>query len=241
MSALLAASLGGLVSFLSTSAGAVGGQLASRATRSSSRWSFSVDFALGIMVSASAFSLIGPAAMGAASLATVTLAIAAGMAFVFLLKGRAHSGHSGKAGANPLLLASVLMLHNFPEGLASGAALAGLGWSGSLPILGGISLQNIPEGALMVMCLRALGWKPSYALLGGVGSGLVEMAGGVLAGVLLHSLEGILPALLAFAGGAMVTSVLLELHESGKAAAGRVFSTQFAGGFLLLPALQLAI
>ncbi len=90
----------------------------------------------------------------------------------------------------------------------------------------------------MVMCLRALGWSPVHALLGGIGSGAVEMIGGILAGILLQSLHGILPLLLSFAGGAMMTSVFVELLESDQGMAKRVASAQFGLGFALLPALQ---
>jgi ZIP family zinc transporter len=248
MTPLVAAGLGGLVSFASTSLGALGGHLA-RGRAGSIRFSLSIDFALGLMVSASAFSLIGPAALsaraGADALSAwlVPLAVLAGAGFVALLRGRIQALDASPVGARSrqLLLASALMLHNFPEGLASGAALAGMGLGASLPILGGISLQNVPEGALMVMCLRAMGWSGPLALLGGLASGGVELLGGALAGILLGSLHGILPALLAFAGGAMVASVLLELSEGEQVMSRRVLSAQFAAGFLPLPLLQLAV
>lgn len=241
MSVLFLAFLGGLVSFLSTSVGVFASFMTSR-TPKSYRWNLSLDFALGLMVSASAFTLIGPAALHSPdgeALKRVMMATLVGILFVMGMKflidflqreSPQHTTH--------FLLASMLMLHNFPEGLASGAALAGLGWLGSWPILGGISIQNIPEGALMVFCLRALGWKQSAALLGGIGSGVVELSGGVLAGFVLQSVENILPLLLSSAGGAMITSVALELSEGEGKVWRRILSRQFLIGFISLPLIQ---
>jgi ZIP family zinc transporter len=240
MSVLMLATIGGLISALSTSLGALLSLISSRAT-GSPRWNLSIDFALGLMVSASAFSLIGPAALSSGqSGRSILAAVIAGVIFVFFLRKRVQSFQSSPSmKTSHLLMIWVLMVHNFPEGLASGAALAGLGWKGSLPILTGISLQNVPEGALMVLCLRTLGVGWTAAFLGGIGSGLVEMAGGVASGVLLQTVNNSLPILLGFAGGSMVASVLIELMEGDESAVRRVWSRQFAAGFLLLPLLQL--
>lgn len=242
MSVLALATLGGLISFLSTSLGAVLSFFSSRVAQTP-RFSLSIDFALGLMVSASAFTLIGPAAFSASSVGLgsehILMAVLVGAAFVYILKSGVELVQSNpQIKISHLLLATTLMIHNFPEGLASGAALAGLGWKASLPILGGISLQNVPEGALMVICLRALGIPMSYAFLGGLGSGLVELAGGTIAGLLISSINGILPLLLSAAGGAMITSVLCELMEGEVKFADRVWSRQFAAGLICLPLIQ---
>lgn len=243
MSLLMMATIGGLISFMSTSLGAVVSFFSSK-VKTSFRWSLSIDFALGLMISASAFTLIGPVAVessarGPQSLQNILLATSVGVIFVVLMKQVLQGlQKTGSVATNHLLLASVLMLHNFPEGLASGAALAGLGWSASLPILGGISLQNIPEGALMVFCLRSMGWRNSFALMGGLGSGLVEMSGGILSGFLMSSLDNILPILLSAAGGAMIASVCYELLEGEGNVWQRVLSRQFLGGFIFLPIIQ---
>lgn len=69
MSTFALASLGGLISLLSASLDSALSLFSSGSGRSF-RWSLSIDFALGLMVSASAFSLIGPAASGATQFAT---------------------------------------------------------------------------------------------------------------------------------------------------------------------------
>lgn len=178
MSALALGTIGGFVSFASTSIGALLSQI-SRRKEGSTTWNLSIHFALGLMISASAFSLIGPAALGAKNSGHSVWSILAialiGAAFVYLLKFQIQKLQTQSVQkTNHLILAAVLMLHNFPEGLASGSALAGLNLENALPILGGISIQNVPEGLLMVVCLQALGWSNSAALLGGIASARPE-------------------------------------------------------------------
>lgn len=250
MTTFLLAAAGGGVSFLATSVGVVLSSF-KRPAGFSNRWSLSVDFALGLMVSASAFSLIGPAAVGSAAIPSGSLtagalaviaAVLLGGLFVYALKAwldvRQAASRASTAPTAQLLLASVLMLHNFPEGLASGAALAGLGWHSGLPILGGIAVQNVPEGALMVLCLKAMGWSDRRAFWGGILSAAVEMSGGLLAGVLLQFLDGVLPLLLSFAGGAMLVSVYVELIEGEARMMSRIVSSQFLIGLLCIPLLK---
>lgn len=246
MSVLMLATVGGLVSFASTSLGtclSLFSDFFAKARGSSNRWNFSIDFALGLMVSASAFTLIGPAAFDAKAKGLSVLAILVtaglGMAFVILMKQQIERFKtSTEFNTNHLLLASVLMLHNFPEGLASGSALAGLSLKAALPILSGISIQNIPEGLLMVVCLKAMGWSKRHSFLGGIGSGVVELIGGIFAGVLLGLVTGILPFLLAFAGGSMMASVLVEIFEREQSTLQVMKSTQFLLGLVALPVLQ---
>lgn len=242
MSALALGTIGGFVSFASTSIGALLSQI-SRRKEGSTTWNLSIHFALGLMISASAFSLIGPAALGAKNSGHSVWSILAialiGAAFVYLLKFQIQKLQTQSVQkTNHLILAAVLMLHNFPEGLASGSALAGLNLENALPILGGISIQNVPEGLLMVACLQALGWSNSVALLGGIASGMVELVGGVIAGALVHSVHGVLPILLSFAGGSMLASVFIEIFESETPAAEVIKSKQFATGLLILPVIQ---
>lgn len=248
MSALTLAAIGGLASFATTSFGSLL-TLFSNRKEGASRWNLSVDFALGLMVSASAFTLIGPAALNSYgtrtnvhlfSVTDILMIALLGALFIYFLKFQIHkfSQNATSQQTSHLILASVLMLHNFPEGLASGSVLAGLDLKSALPILGGIGLQNIPEGFLMVICLKSLNWSPRSALAGGLGSGVVEFLGALLAGILLNAVDGILPALLSFAGGSMMASVIIEMTESKESFWKISTSKEFALGFLILPLIQ---
>ncbi len=247
MMLLALSTIGGAISMASTSLGAVLASVVEKYQAQNNRWSLSLDFALGMMVSAAAFSLIAPAAQEAQqstqlSLMSVALAPFAGGALVLMMKLLINQ-YQTEIGSekNHFLLVSILMLHNFPEGLASGSALSGLVFSHALPLLGAISIQNIPEGALMVICLRAMGWSPREALVGGILSGAVELFGGLLAGILSHFIMNVLPVVMSFAGGAMMISVIVELCENKKPWLSRVFSQAFVLGFLLLPLFQFVV
>ncbi len=252
MSTLVLAIIGGLSSFASTSLGALVA-LFSKRKGEETRWSLSIDFALGLMVSASAFTLIGPAALGTYdghgadaplfSRSGILAVALLGAIFIYLMKFQIQklSGSVQKYKTSHLLLASVLMLHNFPEGVASGSAMVGLDLKSALVILGGIAIQNIPEGFLMVVCLKSLGWGVRSSVWGGIASGGVEFVGALLAGLLIHSVTGILPALLSFAGGSMMASVIIEMTEEKGRFWQKVFSKEFALGFFSLLVLQILV
>ncbi|HVK61924.1 MAG TPA: ZIP family metal transporter [Bdellovibrionales bacterium] len=211
-SAFLYGSLGGLIAAGATTVGASIGLIRNPQTKAFTQ-KISLDFALGMMLSASAFSLLLPAgqaafARGASSLFWVAVALALGAAFIFFI-GRLISFSTNTVQARGVLFIIAMMLHNFPEGLASGAALGGLsihglgeahGWS----ILGAIAIQNFPEGFATLLAFRALGMSMKVAFLGAFASAVVELVGGSTGGLMLQLTNGILPYLLAFAGGAML-------------------------------------
>lgn len=242
------ASLGGLISFLSTSAGALLSQTPWRAPQFM-KFKFSIDFALGLMLSAVAFSLVRPATASALNqpglLALDFIGFVSGGLVIYSLKALIESKEAKNlsgplASSSQLILALALIIHNFPEGLASGAALAGLNLQAATSILTSISIQNIPEGLLMVLCLKAMGWTPARALLGGIISGLVELAGGVVAGFALAWTSQALPVILMVAGGAMFTSVVIEIIQKGSFLA-QIRKPEFAVGMLSVPLLNLLI
>lgn len=121
-----------------------------------------LGFASGVMVAASVWSLIIPAMdMGEAPSAVVPPAIGllAGFAFLLLIdyvtphihiSGEAEGPQSRLSRTAKLTLA--VTIHNFPEGMAVGVALAGaltadFNIAGALALSLGIAIQNIPEGA----------------------------------------------------------------------------------------------
>ncbi|HET9241612.1 MAG TPA: hypothetical protein VFO10_30375 [Oligoflexus sp.] len=243
MTPFMLATVGGLISFGSTAFGSALAMLRLPGQRFEP-WRLPIDFALGLMISAVAFSLVGPAAVAAFGdwqrFAPIGFGLYAGVLMIVALHRLMHRFEGAKGQQGQLLLAFVLMVHNFPEGLASGAALVGLDSVQARTVLSSIALQNIPEGLLMVACLRALGVGPVWAFAGGIGSGVIELFGGMGAGVLLNGSETLLPFLLATAGGAMLTSVIMELKE-GASAKNRIWSSRFAMGLMTIPLLNGAI
>lgn len=243
MSVLELAAIGGLVSFATTAVGSLL-YLTTYRLKKFTNIKFSIDFALGLMLSAVAFSLVGPVATQSLNkpqlLMTNLFGFALGGIAIYGLKlfiDSRNKSANNKTESGQLVLALALLVHNFPEGLASGAAMAGLDFSAALPILSSISLQNLPEGLLMVLALKAMGWKDRHALLGGVASGAVELIGGVLSGFALKASSQALPFLLMLAGGAMFTSVMIELMQK-KNVKSVFFKPEFAVGLLTIPLLN---
>jgi ZIP family zinc transporter len=240
MTPFMLATLGGLISFGSTSFGSTLAMLRFPGQRFAP-WRLPIDFALGLMISAVAFSLVGPAALEALGdwqqFAPIAFGFYAGILLIMALHRLMNRFQAARGQQGQLLLAIVLMVHNFPEGLASGAALVGLDSVQARTVLSSIALQNIPEGLLMVACLRSLGVAPIWSFAGGIGSGVIELMGGMGAGLLLNGSTAVLPFLLATAGGAMLTSVIMELKE-GVSAKKRIWSSRFALGFMTIPLLN---
>lgn len=215
------ACIGGAVSALATVIGSAASYVRTRGGyRLTSH--ISLDFALGMMLSAASVSLLWPAGQaalvqGIQAIRMVIVSFAAGVAFIYLvglLLDRVPASMSARGGSSSAwLFVIAMMFHNLPEGLASGAAMGGLDFKHGLPILGAIAIQNLPEGLATVAAFVALGLRQRTAFWGGVASGGVELLGGVLGGVLLGMIENVLPMLLAFAGGAMLFVSLREALE----------------------------
>ena len=113
-------------------------------------------------------------------------------------------------------MALAVILHNIPEGMATGVSFGG--WltgqgifaADALAVGLGIGLQNVPDGAMVALPLRQQGLSRSRAFWAGVGSGLVEpLAAGVF--FFASGLTVWLPVLMGFAAGAMLWVVAAEL------------------------------
>ena len=150
-----------------------------------------LGFASGVMVAASVWSLLIPSMeMSAGSVWPAIIGLLAGFAFLLLIdyvtphihvSGEAEGPRSRLSRTAKLALA--VTIHNFPEGMAVGVAIAGAMNSGfsmaaALALSLGIAIQNIPEGAIISMPLRAAGNSRWRAFGIGSLSGVVEPIGG---------------------------------------------------------------
>ncbi|NDE15298.1 hypothetical protein EBZ80_10250 [bacterium] len=217
--------LGGLNSLTSTSAGAF---LTPWLSRSSSMEGLraSVDFALGVMLSAVAFSLIGPNLVDAFHNPALLMLVVGGFTtgVLFLVSGHAlveWSSRSLRLRNNPggtarLMFAAAIILHNFPEGMGAGSSMAGTRLSEALVLQVGLAIQNVAEGALLVLCFQSMGWSIRNAIIGSILSGVVEFFGAMTGGIALEWTMRALPFCLALAGGAMLTSVMMEYRERAR-------------------------
>lgn len=240
-----------LLPFFGTSLGAAGVYL----VRGSVRRRLSAllnDAAAGVMMAASVFSLLLPAMEEAQSrsvspygTAVVGFMLGAGLLAAWdRISERIVRidtvGHSTR-----MLVLSVC-LHNVPEGMAVGAAYAGL-LSGNTTVTAmsafslslGIALQNLPEGAIISLPLHANGMKRSRAFACGVLSGVSEPIAGALTVLLSRKVVPALPILLSFAAGAMAYVTGFELLPAMRSERPRIWGILCVfGGFALMTAMD---
>ena len=216
-----------------------------------------LGFASGVMVAASVWSLIIPSIeMGSGNAAVIPPAVGllAGFAFLLLIDYITPHIHpvGGPEGPESRLsrtakLALAVTIHNFPEGMAVGVAIAGaltadFNMAGALALSLGIAIQNVPEGAIISMPLRAEGNSRLKAFGIGALSGIVEPLGGALVLLLATSILGIMPYMLAFAAGAMLYVVVEELvPEYSQGAHSNIGTIGFALGFILMMVLDVVL
>ena len=216
-----------------------------------------LGFASGVMVAASVWSLLIPSmemGEGTAAVIPTVAGLLAGFAFLLLIdritphihaSGEAEGPRSGLSRTTKLALA--VTIHNFPEGMAVGVAIAGaltsdFTMAGALALSLGIAIQNIPEGAIISMPLRSEGNSRLKAFAIGALSGIVEPVGGALVLLLASAITGIMPCLLAFAAGAMLYVVVEELiPETSEGAHSNIGTIGFALGFALMMVLDVVL
>ncbi len=219
-------------------------------------------FAAGVMVAASVWSLIIPAIdmsedMGKLSFLPALVGFLMGIFFLLFMDSlipHLHIGSDKPEGKKSGLGRTAMMMlavtiHNFPEGAACGAILAGVisGEGGvtmaaALTLSLGIAIQNFPEGAIISLPLRSEGHSRLKSFTFGALSGIVEPIGAVLAILLASVVTPILPYMLAFAAGAMVYVVVEELiPEASEGEHSNLGTISFAIGFALMMVLDVAL
>ena len=186
-----------------------------------------LGFAAGVMVAASFWSLLSPAAelaqeLGKAPWQPLLLGFVLGGALLFLgdkvfdrlLDGRDDGGSSKRS----LLLMLSITLHNIPEGLAVGLAFGAAAVSGepsayyaALGLAIGMSIQNFPEGAAIALPMKVATRSKHKAFLFGMGSGAVEPIAAAVGYVLASEVAILHPWMLGFAAGAMIFVVAEDL------------------------------
>ncbi len=207
-------------------------------------------FAAGVMVAASVWSLLIPAieqsrSLGRFAFLPAFAGVWAGILFLLLLDRWQPRLRAGCLGESTMMVLAVAM-HNLPEGMAVGVAIAG--WQMGLPgitaagvltLAAGIALQNLPEGAIISLPLRAGGMGRWQAFLYGVLSGVAELAGAVGTMFLAALVSPLLPLFLAFSAGAMLFVVVQELLPQDEEK--NLATLFFAAGFTLMLALDVAL
>lgn len=184
-----------------------------------------LGFAAGIMLAATAFSLIIPA-IELGGIWPVVLGILIGAAFLALLDHIIPHMHfiSGPEGPTSALrrvwlLIIAITLHNFPEGLAVGVGFGSGDLHVAVTLAVAIGLQNMPEGLAVALPLVREKWPRGKALGYAFASGLAEPIAGLLGVAAVTLMRPLLPWGLAFAAGAMLyvvsDEIIPETHRRG--------------------------
>jgi ZIP family zinc transporter len=172
--------------------------------------------AAGVMSVASVVGLLEPA-LDEGSGAAVAAGLLAGVAFLIVARRAiahrdVHVGALHGAGVRrSLLVFGVLLVHSLPEGFAIGTAFASERAGLGVFVLLAIALQNVPEGTASAIPMREAGFRPAQQFWAAVATSAPQPVGAVAAYLLVERLDGLLPFSFAFAAGAMLALVLLEL------------------------------
>jgi len=200
----------------------------------------------GVMAVAALAGLLAPA-LKEGSTAQVAAGLAAGVGFLLLARVTIQHDHRGAAMSAPnrtaLLVFAVLFVHSLPEGFAIGTAYAsdtaGLG----LFIVIAIAIQNIPEGTSVAIPMEAAGHSASQQFWAAVGTSAPQPLGALIAYALVEEISGLLPLSFAFAAGAMLALVVIEvmpgaLRDSPRRA---VWGLVLGGAFMLALSIALGV
>ena len=219
-------------------------------------------FAAGVMVAASIWSLLIPSMEmtgeeGFMRVLPDVVGFILGIAFLLILDITVPHQHiDDKESEGPRSnisrtskLVFAVTLHNIPEGMAVGVALAGaleqnayISMAGALALSVGIAIQNFPEGAIVSMPLKAAGNSRRKAFGMGVLSGLVEPIAAIVTILLASFVIPVLPYLLAFAAGAMMYVVVEELiPETQEGSHSNWGTIGFTIGFVLMMVLDVVL
>ncbi|HVD40580.1 MAG TPA: ZIP family metal transporter [Solirubrobacterales bacterium] len=184
-------------------------------TRAAALTPFLLGLAAGVMGVASIVGLLLPAAEEGSALDLV-----GGLAVGGVLLGVARSrldhdsvfmGRSGPSARTSALVFAVLFVHSLPEGLAVGTAYASERAGLGLFVILAIAIQNVPEGTSVAIPMEAAGYGRARQFWAAVGTSAPQPVGAVIAYLAVEEVNALLPFSFAFAAGAMLSLIAIEL------------------------------
>jgi zinc transporter, ZIP family len=215
-------------------------------TRAEALTPFLLGVAAGVMGVASIVGLLLPAAEEGS-----VWDLVAGLVVGGILLGVARSrldhesafmGRSGPGARTSALVFAVLFVHSLPEGLAIGTAYASDREGLSLFVILAIGIQNVPEGTSVAIPMEAAGYGRARQFWAAVGTSAPQPIGAVIAYLAVEQVNALLPFSFAFAAGAMLSLIVVELLPDAYKG-GRLFgpTAGLLGGAAVMMALDLAL
>lgn len=205
--------------------------------------------AAGVMLAATAFSLLAPGIdfgnklwENSSGLWVVSAGMLIGALFLHYADERLPHLHFESVTDDSLdslqkisLFILAITIHNFPEGMAVGVSFGSGDLSNGLVLSIAVALQNLPEGLAVALPLVALGYNKWRAVAIATFTGLVEPVGGFLGITMVTLFSSILPIAMGFAAGAMLfvisEEIIPETHSNGRS---RLATFSLMIGFIVM-------
>lgn len=141
-----------------------------------------------------------------------------------------------------------IIIHNIPEGMAVGVAIASLlvnkniiTYASVLTLSLGIAIQNFPEGAIVSLSSKAKDKSKIKAFFDGVISGIVEPIACIITILFTTLITNILPFILSFASAAMIYVIIEELIPDAKSSKSKLLITSLTIGFIIMMILDVML
>jgi zinc transporter, ZIP family len=205
-----------------------------------------LGLAAGVMGVAAVAGLLIPAGEEGSALEVIA-GLLAGAGLIGLARHYIHPdahfmGQSGPGARTSALVFLVLFIHSLPEGFAVGTAFASDRAGLSLFVILAIAIQNVPEGTSVAIPMAAAGFSRSRQFWAAVATSAPQPVGALAAFFLVEEVSALLPFSLAFAAGAMLVLIAIEMlpdaFESG-ARLGPLLG--FAAGAAIMLGLSFAL
>lgn len=211
--------------------------------------------AAGVMLAATAFSLLVPGISygnhmwPGYGIYVVSFGMLLGAVFLHYADRQLPHVHFDSASEMHLdsfnkiwLFIIAITIHNFPEGMSVGVSFGAGDMNNGLVLAVAIALQNLPEGLAVALPLVGLGYSPWRAVAIATLTGLVEPVGGLLGITMVTVFAPILPIAMGFAAGAMLfvisEEIIPETHAQGRS---RYATFSLMAGFIIMMILDNAL
>jgi ZIP family zinc transporter len=183
---------------------------------------FLLGFAAGVMAVAALAGLLIPATEEG-SAASVIAGLAVGVAFLafaqrHLSADAGFMGRDGPGARTSALVFLVLFVHSLPEGFAVGTAFASDRAGLSLFVIVAIAIQNVPEGTSVAIPMQEAGFGRARQFWTAVATSAPQPIGALIAYFAVEEVSGLLPFSFAFAAGAMLALIAIEMLPQAYAA-----------------------
>lgn len=206
--------------------------------------------AAGVMLAATAFSLLVPGMTygnviwPGKGIYIVSIGMMLGAVFLHYADRQLPHVHFDSVSDTQLnslnkiwLFIIAITIHNFPEGMSVGVSFGSGEMKNGFVLAIAIALQNIPEGLAVALPLVGLGYNKWRAVGIATLTGLVEPVGGLLGITMVTVFQPILPIAMGFAAGAMLFVISEEIiPETHSSPSGRSRYATFAlmMGFIIM-------